>query len=287
METKAAVNPAAVRQRMAAGYSRVAERYQRFILPHFLPMAQRLVAALQPSPGDDILDLATGGGAMLDALAAHPWRRRLVAADLANNALEVARNRHPEADFVLLDLEVPPPFRQASFDVITCSFGLNHLANASACLLRLRPLLRPGGRIGVTSWRRSSTSALGRRFDEHLAEALGTNKEEDAKDAEFDRMIEASLRTLRSARRLRRLFLDSGYRIARVEQHVLRFSFSSVRDYVDYRLSWGDTAARAAPLGHEAAEVLSRSLEAEVDGRTPLSWGREYLVTVGEPDATR
>jgi 2-polyprenyl-3-methyl-5-hydroxy-6-metoxy-1,4-benzoquinol methylase len=140
---------------MADTYSRAASRYERYILPFFLPMAETLTEAIGIVRGSHILDLASGGGAVLDALEKHE-PARLVAGDLAPCALTAARLRHPRGEYVLLDLESGLPFADGVFDAITCSFGLNHLADplrlwlaGSRCLSRVDGFVSPRGKRPV------------------------------------------------------------------------------------------------------------------------------------------
>jgi ubiquinone/menaquinone biosynthesis C-methylase UbiE len=264
---------------MADTYSRAASRYERYILPFFLPMAETLTEAIGIVRGSHILDLASGGGAVLDALEKHE-PARLVAGDLAPGALTAARLRHPRGEYVLLDLESGLPFADGVFDAITCSFGLNHLADPAAALARWKPLLKPGGRLGFTSWEETSASPLGDLYDRAVAELVGT-KDLDW-EPQFDQMIEKALAALRSARGIEQLLQGAGYEPLEVARYPLEFSFSSPGDYVDYRLAWGTDADVAAPLGAGARDIIANRVAALMSEETPLSWTRHYFVAVAE-----
>jgi ubiquinone/menaquinone biosynthesis C-methylase UbiE len=271
--------PWELRQAIADSYSQAAGKYEEHILPIFLPMARNLVDALPIDKASRVLDLATGGGAVLDALL-EAEHCHVVAADLAPGALLAARQRHPDVEMVLLDLESSPPFKRQTFDFITCSFGLNHIADPEASLRRLLPLLKPGGRIGLTSWRQVSSAApLARLFDEAIRETTGRKGLEWGES--FDKMIGPALRRLRTPTGLRRLLHDSGYRRIRIHAHTCHFSFETMQDYVRYRLAWGSDMELAAPLGPEAVNVLTSKLESQSDQGTEMSWERTYYVAIG------
>jgi ubiquinone/menaquinone biosynthesis C-methylase UbiE len=191
-----------------------------------------------------------------------------------------ARLRHPEAEFVILDLESEPPFADASFDLVTCSFGFNHIADPLVSLQRLRRLLRLGGSIGFTSWRQQSSAApLVKCYLEALEDATG--HETTDWGPEFDDMIAGALKRLRTPTGLRRLMREAGFADLRVKAENCRFSFASPRSFVEYQLAWGQDAEIAAGLGNDASDLITEALERRVDGSTPLSWDRTYYVTVG------
>jgi demethylmenaquinone methyltransferase/2-methoxy-6-polyprenyl-1,4-benzoquinol methylase len=263
---------------MADSYSRAAVRYERYILPTFLPMAQALVRALDVPRGARVLDLATGGGAVLDALKMSS-SGFVVAGDFAIGALGSARQRHPDIGYVLLDLESELPFADSSFDIVTCSFGLNHLADPCSALSRCRALVKDNGRVGFTSWQESSASPLGDLYDDVVEELVG--KFELEWEPDFDEMIEDSLAALRTRKGIEGLLIGAGYRSFTISRRSLKFDFPSPRDYVDYRLAWGTDAELVTPLGPDAAQIIADALTTRITRKTPLSWTRHYFVATG------
>jgi demethylmenaquinone methyltransferase / 2-methoxy-6-polyprenyl-1,4-benzoquinol methylase len=101
-------------------------------------------------PGQRVLDVATGTGdlACLEAAAVGP-KGEVVGVDSCVPMLEVARGRQlgpiefHEGD--AMDLRFP----DASFDVVTISFGLRNVADRDRALREFRRVLRPGGRLMV------------------------------------------------------------------------------------------------------------------------------------------
>jgi SAM-dependent methyltransferase len=96
-------------------------------------------------PRGRALDVPCGPG-----LAAEALRRlgfRVVAADL--DARAFAPN--PDIPFQRLDLEQGLPFADASFELVHCGDGIEHLENPMAALRELARVLGPGGTLVLTT----------------------------------------------------------------------------------------------------------------------------------------
>ncbi len=99
--------------------------------------------------GARVLDLGCGDGSFTAAIAAagaHP-----VGAEVAEAALRRARDRHPGLDFCLVPIEGPLPFEDAGFDVVWASEVIEHVADTGRWLSEVRRVLKPGGRLLVTT----------------------------------------------------------------------------------------------------------------------------------------
>ena len=70
--------------------------------------------------------------------------------------MNIARARTPEGDFRVGDM-FALPFPDACLDSATSFNGIRK--GCEAALLEARRVLVPGGRLGLTFWGRSSTSA--------------------------------------------------------------------------------------------------------------------------------
>jgi ubiquinone/menaquinone biosynthesis C-methylase UbiE len=109
----------------------------------------RLVAWGAARRPERVLDVATGGGHT--ALAFAGVAPRVVACDLAEPMLAAARAhvhgrgaRHVE--FVAGDAGVLP-FRDESFDVVTCRTAAHHFGDVAAAVRQIHRVLRPGGSL--------------------------------------------------------------------------------------------------------------------------------------------
>lgn len=93
-----------------------------------------------------VLDVATGTGLVLRALARLSPAMALTGIDVAPAMLEVARSCLPEATFVEADA-ASVPFNDACADLITCATALHAIPDTAAALSEWHRLLRPNGRI--------------------------------------------------------------------------------------------------------------------------------------------
>jgi demethylmenaquinone methyltransferase/2-methoxy-6-polyprenyl-1,4-benzoquinol methylase len=129
-----------------------------------------LVRAVDPQPGERVLDVATGTGMVAVALA----RRsacEVVALDQSEEMLGEARARvtgdaqlATRISFVRGEAE-RLPFADAEFDVLTFTYLLRYVDDRTATMRELARVLKPGGRIGMVEFgvpRRAPLRALWR-----------------------------------------------------------------------------------------------------------------------------
>jgi demethylmenaquinone methyltransferase/2-methoxy-6-polyprenyl-1,4-benzoquinol methylase len=131
-----------------AMFGRVAKRYD--FLNHVLAGGMdyywrwRLMRAVRAKQPRDVLDLATGSGDVLLALkCGRAYSGQAVGADFCEPMLrEAQRKGLPTlgvADATRL------PYRDASFDAITISFGFRNVVDRPASLREMQRVLTPGG----------------------------------------------------------------------------------------------------------------------------------------------
>ncbi len=97
--------------------------------------------------GDQLLDIACGSGLAMELATI---RGAAVAGiDASPRLIAVARDRVPDADVRIGDMAALP-WEDATFDVVTSFRGL--WATTQEALAEARRVLRPGGRISLTTW---------------------------------------------------------------------------------------------------------------------------------------
>ncbi len=140
-------------------FARIAGRYD--IANHLLSggidywWRQRLVRAVYDSHAASVLDLATGSGDVVFALAdGLAPRVTLLGMDFCQPMLDEAVKKREEnhrwthIEFRLGDgMALPLP--DASFEAITISFGLRNMVNRAKALQEMRRVLKPDGRLFI------------------------------------------------------------------------------------------------------------------------------------------
>jgi demethylmenaquinone methyltransferase/2-methoxy-6-polyprenyl-1,4-benzoquinol methylase len=110
-----------------------------------------LVAAVDPRPGQRILDVATGTGMVAVALATRAPGCEVVGVDQSPAMLGVARarlNGHPSITLVEAQAE-HLPFPDGEFDALSFTYLLRYVDDPAATMRELARVVKPGGRIGM------------------------------------------------------------------------------------------------------------------------------------------
>lgn len=112
-----------------------------------------LVAELAAQPGEEWLDVGTGTGSV--AVRAARAGAKVTGSDLSPVLIETAKRLAGE-EGLDIDYEVGDAEQlsqgDASFDVVSSSFGAMFAPDHAAVARELARVTRPGGRIGLTTW---------------------------------------------------------------------------------------------------------------------------------------
>ncbi len=135
---------------VAAMFDHVASRYD--LMNDVMTMGvhrqwrRTLVSAIDPRPGERVLDLAAGTGSSSRPFA--DAGALVVPADLSFGMVSEGRKLQPDLQFVNADaLELP--FADDSFDAVTISYGLRNVENTGAALAEMLRVTRTGGRVVI------------------------------------------------------------------------------------------------------------------------------------------
>ena len=152
MESNAAK---AQKEQVADLYNRVAPNYGRVGPDLFAPFGRWLVNCIDPSRGAQVLDVATGRGAVLFAAAEKVGSDgKVVGIDLAEymvrlTATDIVRQQVKNATILQMDAE-HLGFPDGSFDAVLCAYALFFFPHIEQALAEFSRVLRPGGKLGVS-----------------------------------------------------------------------------------------------------------------------------------------
>jgi SAM-dependent methyltransferase len=122
------------------------EAWALFSEPHNRPLFEAVLRAARVTEGSALLDIACGTGMLLQLAAAEG--ATLTGIDVSEAMLRVARNRVPQADLRLVDLQ-RLPFADGSFDAVTGVNAFQFGEDPRAAIAEAARVLRRGGRLAV------------------------------------------------------------------------------------------------------------------------------------------
>ena len=121
----------------------------------------QVVGAVDPQPGERVLDLAAGTGT-----SSQPFRDRgatVVPCDFSVGMLRVGKRHRPHLPFTAGDA-TRLPFADDTFDAVTISFGLRNVVDPDAGLREMLRVTRPGGRLVVCEFSSPDVVAVPHRL---------------------------------------------------------------------------------------------------------------------------
>ena len=142
-------DPGAVRAFEHAGWQRAASAYTATFALATSPFIDNLLDAARVAPGTRVLDVACGSGLVAAAAAARGAMP--TGLDFSSAMIAVAQSAYPEIRFELGDAEALP-FADGSFDAVVSNFGVHHIPDPVRALTETRRVLRPDGRVAITTW---------------------------------------------------------------------------------------------------------------------------------------
>ena len=236
-----------------------AEAYDRHIGRYGPELAAALISAAAVQPGQQVLDVGCGPGALTAALAGVVGAKRVAAVDPSEPFAEACASRVPGAHVEVAAAE-ELPFADDSFDASLSQLALNFMGDAGAGVREMRRVTRPGGTVAAAVWDYAGDMTLLRRFWDAAA-AL------DPGAADLDEG-----RSMRHCRpdELEALWRDAG--LHAVETAAL----SAAADYEDFEDLWRPLESGVGPSGAYVAALPPQRralLRSELRGRLDVGAG--------------
>ena len=132
-------------------FTRTAEAFSSFVLQQRAADVDRLADMARPKATDRVLDAACGPGTY--ALRFAPRVRAVVGLDYTPAMLAKARATAIEgglANTAFTRGDVTSiPFRNGSFEMVTCGFSIHHLAKPASAITEFTRVLSRGGRLAL------------------------------------------------------------------------------------------------------------------------------------------
>jgi ubiquinone/menaquinone biosynthesis C-methylase UbiE len=130
-------------------YDDVAETYERVHAARLAEVARDLLDMMDLAQGSRMLDVGTGTG--VAAQTAADMGSAPVGIDESVGMLRVAVRERPKVPVVAAEA-IDLPFGPGCFDAVVGSFVLAHFNKVETALFDIARVLRPGGRVGFSSW---------------------------------------------------------------------------------------------------------------------------------------
>ena len=141
--------------RLASYYSEQAEVWEQRLAGLLHPLGLKLLERLPTAGIGVVLDLGTGSGTLLPAIAARAPQALVVGIDRAEGMVRLADSSFGRAVADTARL----PLTDASVDAAVLAFMLFHLPLPGAALQEVHRTLRPGGTVAVGTWTAASQPA--------------------------------------------------------------------------------------------------------------------------------
>jgi ubiquinone/menaquinone biosynthesis C-methylase UbiE len=258
--------------RMAGLFDALSATYDNVGVDFFGPIAHGLVEALAPTSGETWIDVGCGRGAVLLEAASRVAPGAAVGLDISPAMVDAARalasaRGLPDVE-VLVDDAQDPAYSEGLADVVSSSLVLFFLTDPAAALVSWRRLLRPGGRLGVTTFG-------------------GTDPRWQEVDDVFDPFLPPQMRDARTSGNLgpfasdagmERLLADAGYTEVRTVATSVPVRFDDAQHWYDFSWSTGQRAMWSA-----VPEVSRPEVRAECERRLMAHAAADGSVTFEQP----
>ena len=235
--------------------------YEKNLVPAiFTPWGRELVALAAPQPGEHVVDLACGTGAVARlAVARLGAAGRCVGLDADPAMVAVAATVCPSVTLAA-GSAMALPFADRCFDLALCQQGLQFFADRPKALAEAHRVLRPGARFALAVWRPIGLCPGHGAIFAELGALLGP---ESGRPTAF---------SLHDQTEIGKLFTDAGFVHIDMRTKTLVSRYPSARIFVEWVMAGASKITRAA-LDRVAADERGAFIEAVVARLAPYRDG--------------
>lgn len=171
--------------------------------------------------GDCILDVAGGTGDLSRAFSKKVGSKgQVILSDINDSMLKVGRDRLLDQGYAdnihLVQANAERlPFADASFNILTISFGLRNVTNKEQALSEFYRVLKPGGRLLILEFSKPIVPGLGKLYDLYSFTALPIMGKLVVGDADSYRYLAESIRMHPDQPTLAAMMQDAGFNKAK------------------------------------------------------------------------
>jgi SAM-dependent methyltransferase len=134
-----------------ATFFQAPDAYEQFMGRYSRPLGHELVRVAGIGPGQRVLDVGCGTGALTGLLAELVGPENVGGADPSSAFVEACRTHVPGADVRVAPAE-ELPFPDASFDCAVAQLVFHFVSDPPRALAEMVRVTRPGGRVGACVW---------------------------------------------------------------------------------------------------------------------------------------
>ena len=255
-------------------YDDVADLYERTRAPIHEAPARDLVSRIEPPEGGRFLDVGTGTGVAAQAARAAVGSEGLVVG--IDPSVEMLRRARRRGVLTVAGEAIDLPFADGTFHAVSASFVIFLFQRYETGLFDMVRVLRPGGRLGVTTW--------ANRNDEFAKTWRDTAESFTGPQLLRDAVARAAPWEERFSRpeALEQALRDAGLRPVEVERRQYRHTVA-VEDYLQGRETSAMGRYLRATLGEALWDRFRERTREEFRRRFPDPLGdtSDVLIAVG------
>jgi ubiquinone/menaquinone biosynthesis C-methylase UbiE len=235
---------------IAEVFDYTAPMYGGFGTHYFDVFADRLLSHVKGFPGANVLDVATGRGAILKrVLSAIGREGKAIGIDISPKMIEETKReiREPNVSLYCMDAE-QLSFGDHSFDIVYCGFALFFFPEPKKALCEFKRVLKPGGKFAASTWGKVGTT---RRVLQEKLVSMGFNPT-------------VASHSICSAEELSALFTEAGFSTIQIVQDHLEHLYANFDHWWD--CLWKHAMRRVmAQLNEEQLISLKAQLNQELE----------------------